>query len=99
MFIIQFGEELMWEAKSYTWPDTVQEIAQVVDPINVYWHSLPKERQDAIWAIYKTAKDDFYAAANITDLVGRLVGTVAQLYQQMPYDEFKYFLEMRYLLF
>ena len=89
------GEELLWEAKSYTWPDTAQEIAQVVDPINVYWHSLPKERQDDIWGVYKAAKDDFYAAANTTDLVGRLVGTVAQLYALMPYDEFKYFLEMR----
>ena len=88
------GQVMRWDARPYKWGNPVEN-GQIFNPINDYWSRLPAERQDAIWACYIKVNQSFHTAAGLSELNAALTDDIAALYQQMPYDEFAYWLQFK----
>lgn len=88
-------EPLEFDSKAYNL-STENDVLQVIDPINKYWSTLPDERQDAIFDIYRKIDEVFKDYVTIEALNSSLVHLCHALLQQHPTDELNYFLRIKY---
>lgn len=73
--------------------DPKDEFDIVAGPINAYWASLPKERQDAIFEVYLDAKEIFEDSDQRYESIHNdLIVLVAKLYKLQPYEEIREFI-------
>lgn len=84
------NDTLLWDVSAYYQRSGERSVAlddnMVFDEINAYWASLPNEKRDAIWQIYKEARDTLDTHYDIAALRKPLVGLVKRLYDIMQFD-------------
>jgi hypothetical protein len=94
---------LAWDARNYdrSGQSDVGALPDALDPdkygrifadINAFWASLPQERQDAIWEVYKQIHNVLMTNYDSTSILGKLQVLVKQLYDYMPIADIKHWM-------